>query len=333
VRRFGLAAVTCLHGVVACGSIWGFEDPIPVNSSSNADGGDGGPVVDTPVAPGDPTRTCVPKPPADWQGPLIIFEGSGSPVPEAPSCLTGYRTDAVYDGNANLVAPDAACTCECGGETGGSCSGTLSLFVKNDCKDPCVDAPDQTIGAMCTPIKACSGARLVKTTPAPGSCAPNTIAKAPPGKPVWMSRARVCAPLDATQAGCPADRIATPTTGLPFTTNTYCIAKTGEDECPVATYPRKRVYYAGFNDARDCECTCAAPQGGTCTGSITAAASDCVTGPKAVNDDGKCVDLGATGKSAAIFVPGSSTAGTCAPQSKPKGNATPTTPTTICCTR
>jgi hypothetical protein len=32
-------------------------------------------------------------------------------------------------------------------------------------------------------------------------------------------------------------------------------------------------------------------------------------------------------------VPGSSTAGTCAPQSKPKGNATPTTPTTICCTR
>jgi hypothetical protein len=223
------------------------------------------------------------------------------------------------------------CTSECGGETGAICEGVLDFFAAKDCKQDCVDAPDQTIGATCTPIKAACGGAKMTTKYTPGTCAPNTTGKSPPAKPAWQTRARVCAPVAATEAGCGADRIATPTTGLPFTTNTYCIAKTGEDECP-AIYPRKRLYYAGFNDARDCECTCAAAHGGACTGSATAADSiiDCTGGPKAVSADGKCYE---TGKAAAIFSPQITATGTCTPESKPKGNATPTTPTTICCTR
>jgi len=338
VRRIDLAAITFLQGVVACGTVWGFEDPIPLDTSStsapdaSSDGGGGdggGPVVETPPAPLDPTRTCVPRPPADWQGPLIVFEGTGSPPPEPPPCPTDYRSDAVYDGNAELVAPDATCTCECGAASGTSCKATMTFFADKNCNTPCA-APDQVIGTTCgaTPAQ-CGGAKL-KTALQGGSCAPNRASRnAPP--PKWSTRGRVCAPVATTEAGCPTDQVATPTTGLPFTTNTYCIAKSGEDVCP-DIYPRKRVYYAGISDARDCDCSCAIPQGGSCAGVVTAADNppNCTGGPKTVKSDSSCSE---TKKEGAVFVPGAIQPGSCTAAAQPKGSATPTTPTTVCCTR
>lgn len=336
MRRFGLAAVTCLQGAVACGSVFGFEDPVfdtSVNADAGSDGGTDvytGPVVDTPIAPGDPSRTCVPKPPADWQGPLIIFEGSGSPPPEPPECPSGYRTDAVYDGNTNLVAADAACTCECAPEAT-DCDATVVLFADKDCKNPCGTPQKVTAPAnVCTALTAaCAFGKMTAATYEPGTCAPSTKSKSVPPT-TWAARGRVCAPIAPSEAGCPVDRIATPTTGLPFTTNTYCIAKSGEDTCPT-TYPRQRVYYAAISDGRDCDCTCGAPTGGGCSGSgtLSDSTSDCVAGAKSIVMDGQCRDT----KKPAVRFQTTSMAGKCAPESHPKGNATPTTPTTICCTR
>lgn len=332
MRRFTLAAVTFLQGAVACGSIWGFEDPLPldVTSGGSPDSGtsEGGAVVETPVAPGDPTRTCVPLPPVDWDGPLIIYEGMGTPLPDAPDCPADYR-DA-YDGNLQLVAPDAACQCECGPEEGGDCIATLTFFAEKTCAKPCDGTTQQVIPRECTSIPAACGGAKLKTTAKLGSCTP-TMRSKKVDPPVWQARGRVCAaPPGRTQAGCPSDRIATPTTRLPFATNTYCIARTGEDACP-ATYPARRVFYAGMNDSRDCSCACKTPAGGSCDGKVTAADNDssCKGGERGVSNDDACYETKKPGaKFEAVTTPNH-----CAPESLAKGSATPTTPTTVCCTR
>ncbi len=324
MRRFQLAAITCLQGAVACSSYETSENKVP-----DAGTAEGGAVVDTPVSSLDPTRTCVPKPPGDWQGPLIVFEGSGSPPPTPPACPPGYRTDTAFDGNANLVAPDASCKCECGPEAGSSCTAKLTFFNDKTCLTPCVSGSEAVVGPKCTALPASCGGAKAAMTYKPGTCQAKQIDKTT-APTAWSSQARLCAPIAPSDAGCAADRTSTPTTSLPFATNTYCIAKTGEDECP-PIYPRKRVYYAAVRDDRDCECSCKSATGGSCSGDVQTAddATTCVAGIKIVETDGGCYE---TKKAGGIF-PAVIKPGACEPESKPKGAATPTTPTTVCCTR
>src|ERR1019366_9094755 len=48
-----------------------------------------------------------------------------------------------------------------------------------------------------------------------------------------------------------------------------CVYQAGDLKCP-SGYPTKHLYYKGTVDSRDCTaCTCGAPSGGSCTGSIS----------------------------------------------------------------
>lgn len=345
MRRLSLTAVTVLQGAVACGTVWGFEEPILVDvvGSGTPDGGptveagsDAPPVivVETPPAPGDPTRACVPKAPDGWQGPLVIFEGSGAPLPTPPACLEGYKPEPVYDGFGGFVAPDVACTCECLAPTGGSCSAKAAFFTDKDCTQPC-STPTLTYvsGAACAPApEPCQFGKTTAVTMQPGTCAANIKAKQPKIAPTFTTISRVCAALDAPQQGsCPADRVATPKTSLPFNTGAYCIARTGAEACP-ETYPNRRVYYrndAVFDD-RDCDCACGSAQNASCTGSaIGWDKADCSGGPKTWTSTA-CIEAK---QPFANFVASDVKPGSCAPEARPKGAATPTTPTTLCCTQ
>src|ERR1044072_6266186 len=146
MRRLTLAAVTFLHGAVACSSYETNENRVDDAGTAQTDGGA---VVDTPVSPLDPTRTCVPRPPADWQGPLVLFEGSGAPAPDPPPCPSGYSS--VYDGNSNLVAPDSQCACECGPETNATCVAKVVYFKDSGCFGPCAHGTQGTLGTTCGP--------------------------------------------------------------------------------------------------------------------------------------------------------------------------------------
>jgi hypothetical protein len=332
MRRYGLSAITVLSGAVACGKVWGFNDPILDESTTSIDGGH---FVDTPVSPIDPTRTCVPLPPADWQGPLILYEGKGNPLPTPPNCLTGYQDKPIYEGNGEIQADPPNCHCSCDTPTAVSCAATAQFYGSNKCDSTCGNAqPITNSGSECTTLAgACGGGMRVATTATGGHCNGKLTGKDAPPAPTWQIRARVCAPLSLAQAGCAADRIGTTTAGLPFLV-TYCIARSGELDCPADQYPVKHVYYEGFVDSRDCDtCTCDPPTDAKCTGSVTGldTPANCSGGPKAYPADGGCDDIGnqkGFRYGAAVDDPG-----TCTPHPVTKGEATPTTATTICCTR
>jgi hypothetical protein len=121
-------------------------------------------------------------------------------------------------------------------------------------------------------------------------------------------------------------------TTSPYELATYCIATSDVAPCP-ASYPSARTYYAYATDTRACTpCTCGAPSGVNCAGSVTVSDEPgCTHTPAMEPVPSTCINPLAE---SAIFSGGTPSGGSCEPDGgQPTGAYTPSTPTTICCTK
>ncbi len=329
------AALSVLVGLPGCAAVLGIEDPIDLQA--DADAGDAGLSPDT--APSTPcTKTCAGAPPAGWDGPFSYYEATGGPPAPAPADCGGEFTKTAYDGTSALIAPPPACTCQCGAATGATCSGPLvNYFSDATCMTSCgtKNQPLVTTPA-CTILgdSACSSTHATIGPPLPtgGSCPPMATSNVTPA--AWSTTYRLCAVTTPPSGTCGADQVCVPSPSLPEKPNTLCIARPDDAQCPAA-YPVKKTAYASFTDNRACSaCTCAAPQGVTCATDTATMYTDlaCTAGAKAfVTGTTTCLNIG-TVKSGNVSAAAAS-GGTCtAVGGQPTGAATPTSPTTICCT-
>ena len=310
------ASFLCL--VPACATVLDFKEPTDAPASQEG-------------------CACVPAAPADWDGPLAFYEGSGGPPPPvAPACAGAYPTVA-FDGTAGIVAPAARCGCSCGEANGMRCDPPkVSFFKDSGCTVPC-GTPDQPIaaGPTCTPlaIAGCSGTHFsVKAGGASGgACPPSPTRDVPPSG--WSITARLCRlPAPASRGACEEGRVCAAPTALPFAPNRFCIARPGSWQCP-AEYPDAHTYHHGATDTRDCSaCTCEPPAGATCSATTLATydRADCTGGekkwapPRACDKIESAHGLSTPGTPAGVA--------TCAPRGgAPTGDVVPTTPTTVCC--
>jgi hypothetical protein len=179
------------------------------------------------------------------------------------------------------------------------------------------------------PGKLCGGVPCVQSVTIPpltlkeGKCAPIQPPNVQP-PPTWKKFARACTKT-ASQSSCAGGTgvCVPPVPGPQFK---QCISHEGDmdlSKCPPA-YPERSVFYDSFTDDRACPaCTCDAPIGSTCTGSVTmfsdAACGVPVNSTVSLDATGpSCNDikpvgsaLGSKSASAPIFTPGQ-----CTPQSK-----------------
>lgn len=280
---------------------------------------------------------CVPQVPANWGGPYTIYEGTGGPPPPTPPSCPGAYPNAVYDGTATPNAPAANCSCTCGAPTNATCLPPVAnYFTDNGCTMPC-GQNNQPITTTCTNLDPCSGGLLTFSGPIPsgGTCAPDAGSTVPAAG--WTADVRLCGAAAAlSNAGCDAGQICAPTAAFPLEAATYCIAQSGSVPCPPG-YTAARTYYQSSTDTRACTpCSCGAPMGVTCAAStitVDTAASCSLVGIGVVYGAPQaCINT--RGASAVVDSLPSPDGGICAPVGgTPTGSFTPTTPTTICCTK
>jgi hypothetical protein len=304
----------------------------PTTEASSPPGPSGGDATPESGGAAVTTSTCVPAPPAEWNGPLAIYLRNGSTL---PACDGTYGTH-VYDGFASPTSAPASCACTCGAPTGVGCSAsTIDLFADVGCLVGC-GAPAQPIAtsSLCTAIDmtGCDNPRMRITAgePSGGACAPVATQNVPP--PSWASSARLCARSAGLppSTSCAEGHVAALKTSGPFEADSYCVARQGEWECP-SGYPHAHTFHEDVEDTRACtSCTCGEPSGATCDGPTGYSGPSCGSGAKPL-DKATCGPLGST-KSATS--PATATGGSCAPVGgEPTGAVTPITPTTVCCTK
>jgi hypothetical protein len=367
VRRtpLGFLIAAIVATASACASIWGFQDGVDLPDAADAtevdatgvdatgvdatgtDGGSEGMAVhpdagDASVeaaidAPDEATvacmASCVPAVPAGWQGPLEIYEGLGA----TPDCDAGAYPNVSYDGKGPPDASAAACSCSCSAPSGGACAAPLaSYFDDFNCTQSC-GTQNQPIESTCTAL-ALGGCgvgthvAIAGSVASSGSCAPDAGAQV--AAPTWAGLVRLCGSSGTpAPGGCNAGEVCAAASDPAFEPTTYCITQTGTWTCPVG-YAAPRTYYDGFVDTRGCTpCTCGSPHA-TCTGGTFEGnnGSACTGTLIPLPVPTVCSNLG--GAKSALISGLILDGGSCAPEGgAPTGTFTPTTSTTICCTR
>lgn len=284
-------------------------------------------VSDTGECPSD--HICVPVAPPGWSGPFALREDNVASV----NCTDDYD-DEVFRLYGGLKAAAASCSpCSCGAVTGTQCRMDLDLYLSKDCSGlSCVSS--NTAASVCTDL-SCSGnpalgsIRFGSHVSSSGSCPPS--AQNPSLAPVsWDVHAVLCQAPAAT--GCGSDSVCLPNSADPSQLS-MCVARPGDQSC-MAPFTARTVRYEGFVDGRDCTaCSCSAPQGGTCGGSVilNLPGPSC-GGPGVVYPDGFCMELDPPVTSGAILGPLSLTGASCqASGGSPTGSASPTSLVTVCC--
>ncbi len=167
--------------------------------------------------------------------------------------------------------------------------------------------------------------------PLPGTCAASAATNVPDAG--WTASARLCQVGEPMSGQCAGGEVCVPPVASPFVS---CIAMAELSPCPSGPYTSRRVYYGAATDTRACtECSCSTPSL-ECTGGTVATFGNpgCAMQPHvAWNAPQSCADI--HGAQSAVYdgdaVPSS---GPCTPVGGvPTGQLTPTSPTTICCTR
>jgi len=278
--------------------------------------------------------TCAAGAPAGWQGPVSLFEATGSPPAPSPACPSPFSTDA-FDGNADPSAPVAVCACSCGVPTGLSCGPvSVSFYFDLSCNNLCAGSPIAvTPGNSC--FAGCPGAqtaRAVPSTATGGTCAGQLTKSIPTFS--WGAVSRGCALAQAGDSGgCSSGSACVAKPGSPFL-GSLCVWQAGDVACPGGAYTVKHLSFTGVDDSRDCtSCGCNAPTGVTCNVTVSTFTSGACPGSAAgtIPATGACVT--APGTSSEVQASGSSAgAGSCAPKAvSPTGSVTPTGPITACC--
>jgi hypothetical protein len=295
---------------------------------------------------------CVPGPPVNWDGPLLLWTGPGPEIPECPPQARG-ASGGVWVGD--LKAPPAACgACSCASPIGSCVSPvtftTSSLTCPGDgsmAAHFAFDAPGGWDGA-CTSTnaldagKVCGGAFCIASltiaplTKTAGTCTPETgTSSTPLAPPTWETLSAVCP--GATSGSCNRSDL----TCMPANEPGFerCVYRPGDAPCaPDSQYTIRHVLYTGLNDTRGCApCTCGDVVGSSCSAKVSVFSDPICTdlvGTYSIDATGsKCFDLppgiglGSKSASSVTYTPGF-----CQPGGGgPTGFAEPIDPTTFCC--
>jgi hypothetical protein len=220
---------------------------------------------------------CIPLPPLDFEGPMIVYIGPQEGAPECPA----HAPIKAYEGLGDLRDESLYCPpCECSAP---AC--VLPEVVTASDLSVC---PNDPPGATLTPFSApaswdgsCTSpgtvdaSQLGSVTIAPVTVRPcEPIVEVVPDwdfYPLWNTFARACrGQVDNGRCEDPA-LICMPTAEPPPPGFRQCIAYTKDaaPECP-DTYPIQFTFYSGAEDTRNCtECECQQQGQPDCTALIS----------------------------------------------------------------
>ena len=294
---------------------------VATTSSSSSSGGG----LDCSGSP--PTGTCAATP-AGWTN--VVFK----PDP-AFTCPTGYDTPITLE--ATISAPGSNCTCSCDVPSTSPCTqGQLSLslgslacgFNKHMLtSDGGCDGLGAPLGGDPIVNNAQYQYGKVKSLPAaPVSC-PSTVTL--PDLVMGVA----CTPSQIG-SGCGTQMSCVP--AVPEA-GTACVRKSGAHPCPTM-YPTGYTLYAPgvVQDARKCDpCVCTS-KATSCSNATLTTYDDasCTANPVALTADNGCHTLPGNDSTNAFFqYAATPDTMACAPSppAPPKGTATGTSPTTLCC--
>ena len=229
---------------------------------------------------------CVPAPPFGWEGPGLLWPGTGGPAPACPS----NAPVTAYQGHDGLVLPDAGCApCTCSTPSG-TCAPPLHLHASAlSCSldgPPTRDFdPPPAWDGGCTAFDSvaagdmCNGAPCVASlTSGPpvlteGACTPSTAELMDAGPPSWTTVALACLGVYPASA-CHDLALTCAPRAAEAPGFLSCIFHDGDYDCP-APYLDKHLAYSGFNPPGCAPCLCGPPD------------SDC-TATLSVFEDGDC---------------------------------------------
>lgn len=304
-----LAALLAALSAPACATILDFQDPVdaPADASTTL-GADASVAADASTSSGE-TSVDVASTlavPAGWRGPLRLQETTGSPAP-----CDGDFPELDYDGHAGPRGAAASCSCACGAPSGVTCAApSAELYTDGACGAVC--ATGTTVIGCARPTCAGSvGSVRVSASAVGGSCAGSASSQISP--PTWSTQVRLCGGGKGNGNG------------------NSCIAKRGAASCPAA-FPSAHTAYGAFADTRTCSaCTCGAPTGASCTGSVASYATGSCSPATSTAAFDTCVPYDAKARITATSA-ASATGGACAPSGgAPTGTVIGDDPTTICC--
>jgi hypothetical protein len=322
-----VAVALAVGGVgVACGSTAAPGGATSTSASSST--GTGGGV--------ECAGTCAPPPPAGWDAPALVWMGTSPP--SSDTCPADAAS-GTYDGFGALNVPSSGCgPCACGSPT---CS--LPTTITDDpaacpasALPPTSFDPPAGWTGTCDGSASASGVGSFTVGPTASSCAPSLLAPLP--APTWEQFARRCEGASAGAGACAtAGEACLPPPPPGFR---VCVLTAGDADCAAApaAYATKYLFYQSFQDTRACSaCACGAPGGASCSTTVSVfadGACSALVGSATVDATGSvCTDLPpGTPLGSKSAAPATISGGSCAPSGGAlSGQATPVTPSTLCC--
>lgn len=207
--------------------------------------------------------------PEGWNGPVAMTTWDDGQV--TPTCGGGYDTPVDLTLSHDLVAPPAACTCECGDASGGACDGAMTLYRTILANGNCFPLGAVEVGSLQlntqVPVLESGIIGLAvnvdeATAYSGGSCEESDSESVPAA--AFGGHVLLCegAPLDGE---CDEDTLCMPSAQAPQQ-DAVCLWQEGDLACPVGWgYDERTLLHQGFEDDRECsECSCGSP-GGDCT--------------------------------------------------------------------
>lgn len=289
--------------------------------------------VDAAPAAGCPSagHSCVADAPDGWNGPLFVYDGDESQVPDCPAAMNVARVDA-HRGFRGENGTDTCSACSCRPANGATCTPQVNSGATDCSSLPNTSTPD---AMSCTLIGPNVGYTITFTSTG-GACPPS--GGVPQLAPInWDSKVRACGADGLLRTGCADGQICSPDPPYPFK-GKLCVMKKGDVDCPAAPSPYgTKTLSNGLDDSRDCtKCACDPPTNIQCQGQavLYKGGGNCLGGiPSFVTAPTTSCQSNGNANSGLRVANSFSTGGSCTPT----GDATPTgtvaagDPVTICC--
>jgi hypothetical protein len=270
----------------------------------------------------------VEAPPANWHGPVALAQASS--LAQLPNCVAGLPV-APQGGQEIKEEPCTACKCDT--PTGGVCG-----YSKTEFSAICGDPTGLSIElAECKGLGSSIAKAVVKANPAlvvGGECA---ASGGEPGAWSWTTNLKACS-LPQQSTGCAEGEVCAGRAGDQFSEK-FCVFRGGDQACPSGPYSTRVFFHGDVDDTRACgSCSCEAPKGRTCGGTVQLFSADvsvgCTTIPSvSISVDGTC-QVGSSMARSAKYVPSSPAGGACSPVTANllvEGEIKPKDPVTVCC--
>lgn len=256
-------------------------------------------------------------------GSIADLGARAAPPPESSApCGPAFPT-AGLDGLRLLAAP-SPCDCTCGPANGQACQAAVTTFPSAGCGGV---GTTSTVGAACATAAGAASVAAV-ASPVGGACTGSPVAPvAPTFEPARTCRA---APGGGCAEGFVCARPPAPSNGV------VCFERSGDQRCADPAYPLKVLVYEDQPvDNRTCSrsCSCEPPQGGSCSGAMTARDGSCsgaIVGSLTLGE--ACEDLAVTTATTGLSLSATvSTAGSCTPNHRTESGAIEGDTHTLCC--